>query len=127
MRKILAALLALAMVLAIVPAVVAENAPITVTVFKGDPGDQPLEGNKIYKKIAEELGVSFEIEFLANDLNQTISLKIADDKQPDLFDGGNSAEQVEAADVLINLLDYISEEKTPNLYKHLHGTNVKLE
>ena len=41
MRKILAALLALAMVLALVPAVMAENAPITVTVFKGDPGDQP--------------------------------------------------------------------------------------
>ena len=127
MRKILAALLALAMVLAIVPAVVAENAPITVTVFKGDPGDQPTADNKIYKKIADELGITFEIEFLANDLNQTLALKIADDKQPDLFDGGNSAEQLEDADVLIDLLPYISEEKTPNLYKHLHGTNVKLE
>ena len=98
MRKILAALLALAMVLAIVPAVMAENAPITVTVFKGDPGDQPTADNKIYKKIADELGISFEIEFLANDLNQTLSLKIADDKQPDLFDGGNSAEILEDAD-----------------------------
>ena len=127
MRKILAALLALAMVLAIVPAVMAENAPITVTVFKGDPGDQPTADNKIYKKIADELGINFEIEFLANDLNQTLSLKIADDKQPDLFDGGNSAEILEDADVLIDLLPYISEEKTPNLYKHLHGTNVKLE
>ena len=127
MRKILAALLALAMVLALVPAVMAENAPITVTVFKGDPGDQPTADNKIYKKIADELGITFEIEFLANDLNQTLALKIADDKQPDLFDGGNSAEQLEDADVLIDLLPYISEEKTPNLYKHLHGTNVKLE
>ena len=126
MRKILAALLALAMVLALVPAM-AENAPITVTVFKGDPGDQPTADNKIYKKIADELGINFEIEFLGNDLNQTIALKIADDKQPDLFDGGNSAEQVEDADVLINLLDYISEEKTPNLYKHLYGTNVNID
>ena len=111
MKKILAALLALAMVLAIVPAVLAEDAPqpIVVTVFKGDPGDQPTDDNKMYKKIADELGVTFEIEFLAGDLNQTISLKIADDKQPDLFDGGNSAEQVEAADVLINLLDYMSD------------------
>ena len=50
MKKILATLLVLAMVLAIVPAVMAEApAPITVTVFKGDPGDQPLEGNKMYK------------------------------------------------------------------------------
>ena len=127
MRKILAALLALAMVLALVPAVMAENAPITVTVFKGDPGDQPTADNKIYKKIADELGITFEIEFLANDLNQTLALKIADDKQPDLFDGGNSAEQLEDADVLIDLLPYISEEKTPNLYKHLHSTNVKLD
>ena len=126
MRKILAALLALAMVLALVPAVMAENAPITVTVFKGDPGDQPTADNKIYKKIADELGITFEIEFLANDLNQTLALKIADDKQPDLFDGGNSAEQLEDADVLIDLLPYISEEKTPNLYKHIY-TNDRIK
>ena len=128
MRKLLATLLALAMILALVPAVMAEGAePITVSFFKGEPGDQPLEGNKMYKKIADELGINFEIEFLAGDLNQTISLKIADDKQPDLFDGGNSAEQAEAAEVLIDLLPYITEEGTPNLWKHLHGTNVKLE
>ena len=116
MKKFLAILMAAMMLLSLASTAIGEApAPITVTVFKGDPGDQPLEGNKLYKKIADELGVTFEIEFLAGDLNQTISLKIADDKQPDLFDGGNSAEQVEAADVLINLLDYISEEKTPNL------------
>ena len=130
MKKLLAAVLALALVLALVPAVMAEGeapAPITVTVFKGDPGDQPTDDNKMYKKIADELGITFEIEFLAGDLNQTLTLKCEDDKQPDLFDGGNSAEQVEAADVLINLLDYISEEKTPNLWRHLYGTNVKIE
>ena len=128
MKKLLSVLLVLSMLLALVPAVMAEGqSPIIVTVFKGDPGDQPKEGNKMYKKIADELGITFEIEFLAGDLNQTLTLKCEDDKQPDLFDGGNSAEQVEAADVLINLMDYISEEKTPNLYRHLYGTNVKID
>ena len=126
MRKILAALLALAMVLALVPAVMAENAPITVTVFKGDPGDQPTADNKIYKKIADELGITFEIEFLANDLNQTLSLKIADDKQPDLFDGGNSAEILEDADVKLEQL--LSKDGKlyiiPN-YGVLYNDNIK--
>ena len=50
MKKILATLLVLAMVLAIVPAVMAEApAPITVTVFKVDPGASE-ESGKIMKE-----------------------------------------------------------------------------
>ena len=51
MRKILATLMALAMILAFVPAVLAEGAeePITVTMFCGAPFDQPMDNNKIYK------------------------------------------------------------------------------
>ena len=122
MRKILAALLVLAMVLSIVPAVMAEgDEVITVTVFKGDPGNQPTEDNKIYKKIEEELGIKFEFEFLAGNLDETLGIKISDrDNLPDLFDGSNSAEMLEDAGVLIDLLPYISEEKTPNLYKHIY-------
>ena len=127
MKKVLAIVLALAMVLALVPAVMAEGLePITVTVFRGDPGDQPTDDNKIYKKIEEELGIKFEIEFLANDLDQTLGLKIADDEFPDLFDGGNSAETLENAGVLIDLLPYIKEETTPNLYKHIY-TNDRIK
>ncbi len=52
MKKILAALLVAVMLLSLVPAVMAEaNEPITLTVFRGDPGDQPTEDNKIYKLI----------------------------------------------------------------------------
>ena len=127
MKKVLAMILALAMVLALVPAAMAEGLePITVTVFRGDPGDQPTDDNKIYKKIEEELGIKFEIEFLANDLDQTLGLKIADDEFPDLFDGGNSAETLENAGVLIDLLPYITEEGTPNLYKHIY-TNDRIK
>ena len=99
---------------------------ITVTVFRGDPGDQPTDDNRIYKKIENELGIRFEFEFLAGDLDETLSLKLADDTYPDLFDGGNSAETLENAGVLIDLLPYISEEKTPNLYKHLY-TNDRIK
>ena len=59
MRKLLATLLALAMVLALIPAVMAEGdalEPITLTAFIGDPGDQPAEDNKIYKLIEEKFG-----------------------------------------------------------------------
>ncbi len=128
MKKFLAMLLVAAMLLGVVPAVLAEDAPelITVTVFRGDPGDQPTEDNKIYKLIEEKLGIKFEIEFLANDLDQTLGLKLADDVYPDLFDGGNSAETLENAGVLIDLLPYITEEGTPNLYKHIY-TNGRIK
>ena len=126
MKKILASLLALAMILALVPAVMAEDVegPITVTMFVGSPYDQPLDDNKIYKKIEEEFGIKFEFEFLAGDLNETVNLKCADEESlPDLFDGGNSAEVAEDQGVLIDLLPYISEEETPNLYKHIYTNN----
>ena len=125
MKKLLAVIMALAMIISIVPAVMADAAPevITFTVFRGDPGDQPTDDNKIYKLIEEKLGVKFEFEFLAGNLDETLGLKLADDVYPDLFDGGNSAETLEAAGVLIDLLPYISEEKTPNLYKHIYTNN----
>ena len=129
MKKILASLLALAMILALVPAVMAEGVegPITVTMFVGSPYDQPLDDNKIYKKIEEEFGLKFEFEFLAGDLNETVNLKCADEESlPDFFDGGNSAEVAEDAGVLIDLLPYISEEETPNLYKHIY-TNKRVK
>lgn len=93
---------------------------ITVSVFRGDPGEQPAEGNRIYRKIEDELGIRFEIEFLAGDLEETLGTRLAEERYPDLFDGGNNAEMLINAGVLIDLLPYISEEKTPNLYRHLY-------
>ena len=120
MRKLLAGILALAMILSLCSFAVAdEKEVITVTVFRGDPGDQPLDNNKIYKMIEDEFGIKFEIEFLAGDLDETLGTKIAGEDYPDLFDGGNSAEKIINAGALIDLLPYISEEKTPNLYNHI--------
>ena len=120
MRKLLATLLALMMILSMVPFALAEEAePIVVTVFRGDPGDQPTDDNKLYKMIEEEFGITFEIEFLAGDLDETLGTKIAGEDYPDLFDGGNSAEKIINAGALIDLMPYITEEGTPNLYNHI--------
>lgn len=119
MRKLLAGILAIAMILSLCSFAVADEKPIVVTVFRGDPGDQPTNDNKIYKMIEDEFGITFEIEFLAGDLDETLGTKIAGEDYPDLFDGGNSAEKIINAGALIDLLPYISEEKTPNLWNHI--------
>ena len=129
MRKILAALLALAMVLALIPAVMAEGEalePITLTVFIGDPGDPPAADNKIYDIIKEKFGVEFEFEYLAGNLDETIGIKIAGKDFPDLFCGGNSADLVISGGALINLLDYVSPEKTPRLWAHIEPQKARL-
>jgi len=128
MKKLLSLILALAMLLTLASAAMADETPelITVTVFRGQAGDQPTDDNRIYQKIKDELGIQFEFEFLAGDLDETLGLKLADDVYPDLFDGSNSAETLENAGVLIDLMPYISEEKTPNLYKHLEGRLTQL-
>ena len=119
MRKLLAAIMAIMMVLSLCSFASAAEKPITVSVFRGDPGDQPASDNKIYKLIEEEFGIKFEFEFLAGDLNETLGTKIIGEDYADLMDGANSAEKLIQAGALIDLLPYISEEKTPNLYKHL--------
>ncbi len=126
MKKFLAGILALVMVLSLCSFALAADEPITVTVFRGDPGDQPADDNKIYKLIEEEFGIKFEIEFLAGDLDETLGTKLMNEDYPDLFDGGNSAEKLINAGALIDLLPYISEEKTPNLYNHIKDIKDQL-
>ena len=129
MKKILAALLVLAMVLALVPAVMAEGEalePITLTAFIGDPGEQPAADNKIYDLIEEKFGVKFEFEYLAGNLDETLGLKISGKDYPDLFCGGNSADLIISGGALINLLDYVSPEKTPRLWAHIEPQKARL-
>ena len=128
MKKFLSLFLALAMIASLLPAALADGAlePITLTVFRGDPGDQPADDNKIYKLIEEEFGVKFEFEFLAGDLDETLGLKIANEDYPDLFDGGNSADLIINNGALINLLDYVSPEKTPRLWAHIERQKARV-
>ena len=124
MRKFLAALLVLCMMASL--AVAFADEPITLTAFRGDPGEQPKEDNKIYKLIEEKFGVKFNISFLTGDLDQTLGTMIAGKDYPDLFDGGNSADQIISGGALINLLDYISPEKTPRLWAHIEPQKARL-
>ena len=124
MRKFLFALLALCLVASFVVGLADE--PITLTVFRGDPGEQPAADNKIYKLIEEEFGVKFNISFLTGDLDETLGLKIIGKDYPDLFDGGNSADLIISGGALINLLDYVSPEKTPRLWAHIEPQKARL-
>jgi len=129
MKKLLATLLVLAMMLALVPAVMAEGEalePITLTAFIGDPGDAPDADNKIYKMIEEQFGVTFEFEYLTGNLDETLGLKIANKDYPDLFCGGNSSDLIISGGALINLLDYVSPEKTPRLWAHIEPQKARL-
>lgn len=124
MRKVLSVLLMLAMLSALlVPFAVAEEElePITLTLFMGEMQERPTEDNKIYKKIEEEFGIKFEFEYCpAEELDQALILKLQDmDDLPDLMNGSNSADTLCDGGALINLLDYINEEDTPNLWAHI--------
>ncbi|NLO13088.1 MAG: sugar ABC transporter substrate-binding protein [Clostridiales bacterium] len=118
LRLVLPLMLAVMMLPALPLSVVAEEA-LTVTVFVGEPRDQPTSDNKVFKMIEEEFGLKFEFEFLAGDLNETLGVKIAGQDYADLMDGGNYAEKLIEAGAFINLMDYISEEETPNIYQHV--------
>ena len=125
---LLALVLAAAVCTGICPAALAEEPRdrqdvITVTVFRGDAGTQPAEDNRIYRKIETELGIRFDFRFLEGDLDETLGKMLSEESYPDLIDGGNSAEMLEEAGALIDLMPYISEEKTPNLYRHLYTDN----
>ncbi|HWO54366.1 MAG TPA: ABC transporter substrate-binding protein [Paenibacillus cookii] len=88
--------------------------PFEITAFIGEAGQQPTPDNKIYKKIKDELGVTFKFEFLAGDLNQKLGVMIAGSDYPDIMTGNT---KLTAAGAYIPLEDLI-EEHAPNLKKH---------
>ena len=130
-KKIWIILLALIAVAAIVFAIVKLTAPkqaevLEITAFRGDPGDQPTDDNKIYKKIEEKFGIKFKWEFLAGDLDEKLGMMNASGDYPDIIDGSNSADKLIENGALINLMDYISAEKTPNIWKHIEPQKARL-
>ncbi|MGG3509321.1 ABC transporter substrate-binding protein [Paenibacillus lautus] len=88
--------------------------PFEVSVFIGEAGQQPTPDNKIYKKIKDELGATFNFEFLAGDINQKLGVMIAGSDYPDMMTGNT---KLTAAGAYIPLEDLI-EEHAPNLKKH---------
>ncbi|WP_150269220.1 extracellular solute-binding protein [Paenibacillus tepidiphilus] len=88
--------------------------PFEVSVFIGAAGQQPTPDNKIYKKIKEETGATFNMEFLAGDINQKLGVMIAGQDYPDLITGNA---KLVTAGAYIPLEDLI-EEHAPNLKAH---------
>ncbi|MEK5399248.1 sugar ABC transporter substrate-binding protein [Paenibacillus sp. VTT E-133280] len=88
--------------------------PFEVSIFIGEAGQQPTPDNKIYKKIKEETGASFNFEFLAGDINQKLGVMIAGQDYPDLMTGNT---KLTGAGAFIPLEDLI-EEYAPNLKAH---------
>lgn len=88
--------------------------PFDISVFIGQAGQQPTPDNKIYKKIKDELGATFNYEYLAGDLNQKLGVMIAGQDYPDVMTGNT---KLTAAGAYIPLEDLI-EEHAPNLKAH---------
>ncbi|AIQ20455.1 sugar ABC transporter substrate-binding protein [Paenibacillus sp. FSL H7-0357] len=88
--------------------------PFNISIFLGEAGQQPTPDNKIYKKIKEETGASFNFEFLAGDINQKLGVMIAGQDYPDMMTGNT---KLTAAGAYIPLEDLI-EQYAPNLKAH---------
>jgi putative aldouronate transport system substrate-binding protein len=89
--------------------------PITISAFIGDStAITPTADNKIFKKIKDELGITFNIEILAGDINQKLGVMIAGNDLPDLV---SYSAKFQDANVLIPLEDKIK-TAAPNMYKH---------
>ena len=63
---------------------------------------------------------------MSGNLDESLGLKIANKDYADLFSGGNSADLVIAGGDMLNLLDYISPEKTPRLWAHIEPQKARL-
>lgn len=89
------------------------------SVFITTSNETPSDDNKILKKIEDELGYTFDFNQLVNNLDQKVGVMIAGNDYADILScDDNSFVQ---AGALVPLDDYITEEKTPNLYNHLKG------
>lgn len=89
--------------------------PITISAFIGDStAITPTADNKIFKKIKDELGITFNIEILAGDINQKLGVMIAGNDLPDLV---SYNAKFQDAGVLIPLEDKIK-TVAPDIYKH---------
>jgi len=100
---------------------VSSKNPITISAFIGDStAIVPTSDNKIFKKIKDELGITFKIEILAGDINQKLGVMIAGGDLPDLVSYSNKFQ--DAGD-LIPLEDKI-QKSAPDIYKHFIDGNA---
>ena len=88
--------------------------PVTVTFFKGEPGEPPAADNKIYRMIEEKLGIRFEFEFLTTFLDEALGMKTLDESSlPDLLDGSNTAKPKAQQGMLVRAAFSFEEGEEP--------------
>lgn len=87
------------------------------SIFYGAPGTPATADNRIYKLLKDQLGVTFEFEYLVGDLNQKIGVMIAGGKYPDVITGGDAAMAMINAGMVIPLEDLIM-KNAPGIYQH---------
>ena len=104
-----------------------EKGPVTLTCYISETGEAPAENNKIYRMIEEQFGLKFQFEFLEGDMFEKIG-RIASGAEdcPDLIMSMNGIPELIEAGKLLNLLDYISPEKTPRLWAHFEPWMYRL-
>ncbi len=85
---------------------------ITISVFF-ETGEQPLDNNPTLQLLKDELGVSFDVEFLVGDLDERIGIMIAGGDYPDLMPFNQRVVDNGGARPLDDLI-----AKNENLYNH---------
>lgn len=94
------------------------------SVYVTSNDEKPTEDNKLLAKIEDELGYTFEFTYLNGNEAEMAGAMIADGSYPDILSCGDNT--FVQAGALIPLDDYISEEKTPNIWKHIKDCYNKL-
>lgn len=90
------------------------------SVFITSTSNPPSDDNKLLQKIKDELGYTYDFEYLVGNEDEKIGVMIAGGTYNDLVAcGQKSAVKLIEAGALIPLDEYITEEETPNLYTHM--------
>jgi len=90
--------------------------PVTFTMFIGETGKPPANGNKIVKMIEEMTGVHIEMEYLVGDLETKMGVMNASGDYPDIISPGQGRARFMQAGAFIPLDDLLP--KYPNIWKH---------
>lgn len=104
----------------------AEGGQKHFTVYVNSSGAEPTADNKILKKIEDELGYTFDFEYsVSGHEDERIGVMMSSGEYPDIVAIGDN--KLIQAGALVPLDEYISKEKTPNLYEFLEPIAKKAQ
>lgn len=100
------------------------EAQTNFSVYITGQDERPSDDNKLLAKIKDELGYTFEFEYLMGNEAETAGIMVANGSYPDIVSCGDNT--FVQAGALVPLDGYISEEKTPNIWNHIKDCYNKL-